>query len=64
MLSALFLLVLAAAAIASGVGVVRKAARMRRFVSTPATVVAREVVAIRGDRREAIAVGVFVWFIA
>lgn len=46
--SAVFLLVLSAGAIAAGVGYVRKALAMRGFVSTRATVIDRAVVALPG----------------
>lgn len=52
MISALFILLLSAVAVAVGVGYVRKASAMRGFVSTRGTVIEREVVAMSGDTGE------------
>lgn len=51
-LIALFVLLLAAGAIAAGAGHVRTAGRMRRFRPTPGRVLSRGVVAVSADRRE------------
>ena len=54
MLAALFVLVLAAGAIAAGVGYIRAAHRMRGFQTTKATITGREVVPVPAfDRKEA-----------
>jgi hypothetical protein len=52
--AAIFVLVIAAGAIAAGVGYIRIARRMRSYRSTPGRVLTREVVAVRGDTREGV----------
>jgi hypothetical protein len=52
--AAIFVLVIAAGAIAAGVGYIRIARRMRGYRSTPGRVLTREVVAVSGDTREGV----------